>query len=206
MKPFYARLGKRLLDVGIAALALILLVPVLIAVALVVRCTLGSPLFFRQRRPGLNGEPFVIFKFRTMRDQGGDRRSALADADRLGRVGRFLRMASLDELPELVNVLKGDMSLVGPRPLLMEYLNRYTPAHARRHEVKPGITGWAQVHGRNELTWEEKFALDVWYVDHQALWLDVKILVRTVGKVLARRGISEPGEATAREFLGSGSS
>jgi sugar transferase EpsL len=199
---FYSRIGKRLFDVCIATAALILLFPVLILVAMVVRGTLGPPMLFRQKRPGLGGIPFVIFKFRTML-----RRSEVADGstdtDRLEGPGRFLRATSLDELPQLINVLKGDMSLVGPRPLLMQYLHRYTPAQARRHEVKPGVTGWAQVNGRNALSWEEKLAMDVWYVDHHSLCLDLKTLARTVGWVVRRRGVNAPGEATVREFLGS---
>jgi lipopolysaccharide/colanic/teichoic acid biosynthesis glycosyltransferase len=199
---FYARLGKRLFDFCIAATALVLLVPALILVAILVRATLGRPILFRQKRPGLNGKSFVIFKFRTMlqRDNAGDRAT---DLDRLEGPGRFLRATSLDELPQLINVLKGDMSLVGPRPLLMHYLGRYTPAQARRHEVKPGLTGWAQINGRNELTWDDKLALDVWYVDHHSFWLDLKILARTVECVARRRGINGQGDVPVREFLGS---
>jgi lipopolysaccharide/colanic/teichoic acid biosynthesis glycosyltransferase len=198
----YRRVGKRLLDVGVAATALVLVSPVLALVAMVVRVTLGAPVLFRQRRPGLNGRPFIILKFRTMR-HAGEMPAGTADADRLGVTGRFLRAASLDELPQLINVLKGDMSLVGPRPLLMQYLDRYSPHQARRHEVKPGLTGWSAVNGRNELTWEDKLALDVWYVDHLSFWLDLKILARTVWAVIRQKGINEPGEATVREFLGS---
>ncbi len=202
MTLFYSRVGKRCLDLSIATAALCLLFPLLVLVALVVRCTMGAPVLFRQRRPGLNGRPFVILKFRTMR-QSDDRAAVSTDADRLDRLGQFLRSTSLDELPQVINVLKGDMSLVGPRPLLMQYLHRYSTAQARRHEVKPGITGWAQVNGRNALSWEEKLAMDVWYVDHQSLWLDLKILARTVGWVVRRRGVNAPGEVTVREFLGS---
>jgi lipopolysaccharide/colanic/teichoic acid biosynthesis glycosyltransferase len=164
--------------------------------ALAVRLGLGRPVFFMQERPGLRGCPFTLIKFRTMREGGG------ADAERLTRVGRVLRATSLDELPELLNVLKGDMSLVGPRPLLMRYLPRYTAEQARRHEVRPGITGWAQVNGRNAISWKQKFEYDVWYVDHQSVWLDVRILWKTVWHVLSRKGISAKGEATVEEFLG----
>ena len=206
MKHPYRRAGQRLLDLGVATVALILLSPVMALVALVVRCTMGAPVLFRQLRPGLGGRPFVILKFRTMRqldDVPIDSTDASTDSGRLDLTGRLLRATSLDELPQLINVLKGDMSLVGPRPLLMQYLNRYTTTQARRHEVKPGITGWAQVNGRNSLSWEEKLAMDVWYVEHRSLCLDFKILVRTVGWVVRRRGVNAPGEATAREFLGS---
>ena len=202
MTRFYSRVGKRFLDLCMATTALNLLLPLLALVSLVVRSTMGAPVLFRQRRPGLNGAPFVILKFRTMRQQV-DAAIVTMDRDRLEGLGRFLRATSLDELPQLVNVLKGDMSFVGPRPLLMQYLHRYSPAQARRHEVKPGITGWAQVNGRNALSWEEKLAMDVWYVDHQSLWLDLKILARTVGCVVRRRSVNAPGEVTVREFLGS---
>ncbi len=159
---------------------------------------------FRQQRPGLHGRPFLLLKFRTMTDARDASGTLLPDAARLTAFGRFLRAASLDELPELLNVLKGDMSLVGPRPLLMQYLGRYTPEQARRHEVRPGITGWAQVNGRNAISWEEKFRLDVWYVDHQSLWLDIRIIAMTIGKILKREGISHPGQATMEEFTGAG--
>ena len=193
---------KRLLDFIAALLGLIALaLPLLLLMALI-RRRLGSPVFFRQTRPGLHGQPFEMVKFRTMTDARGPDGQLLPDAQRLTRFGRFLRASSLDELPELWNVLKGDMSLVGPRPLLMEYLPLYTPEQARRHEVRPGITGWAQVNGRNALSWEEKFALDVWYVDHQSLALDISILWRTVRKVLVREGISAAGEATMGKFTG----
>jgi Sugar transferases involved in lipopolysaccharide synthesis len=198
----YARMGKRLLDFCIAATALVLLSPVIALVAIVVRYTMGSPVLFRQLRPGLNGRPFTILKFRTMR-QSDASPAISADADRLGMTGQMLRATSLDELPQLVNVLRGDMSLVGPRPLLMQYLNRYTPTQARRHEVRPGITGLAQVNGRNTLSWDERLAMDVWYVDHVSPGLDFKILARTIGSVVRRRGVSAPGEATMHEFLGS---
>ena len=191
--------AKRLLDLALVLPGLVLLAPVLVAVALAVRLKLGPGVLFRQERPGLHGRPFVILKFRTMLPGGGP------DAERLTPFGRFLRGTSLDELPELFNVLKGDMSLVGPRPLLMRYLPRYTPQQARRHEVPPGITGWAQINGRNALSWEEKFALDVWYVDNRSLALDLAILWRTALAVLRREGISAPGEATMPEFLGTSS-
>jgi lipopolysaccharide/colanic/teichoic acid biosynthesis glycosyltransferase len=200
---FYSKHAKRLFDLALTLPGLVVLSPFLAFIALMVRAKLGSPVLFRQVRPGLGGRPFTIYKFRTMTDARGADGKLLADGERLTRFGRFLRAASLDELPELFNVLKGDMSLVGPRPLLTEYLERYTPQQARRHEVKPGITGWAQVNGRNALSWEEKFAMDVWYVDHRSLGLDVKIILRTIGKVLARDGISAAGEATMARFTGS---
>ncbi len=193
---------KRTLDLILTVPALIVLSPVLLLLGILVAILLGSPVLFRQRRPGLHGRPFWLLKFRTMtdaRDAGG---ALLPDAVRLTAFGRFLRAASLDELPELFNVLKGEMSLVGPRPLLMQYLERYTPEQARRHEVKPGITGWAQVNGRNAITWEEKFKLDIWYVDHRSLWLDMKIIAMTVWKILNREGINQPGQATMEEFKG----
>lgn len=193
---------KRLFDIIVAALALALLaLPLLVLVALV-RSRLGSPVFFRQVRPGLGGRPFEMVKFRTMTDERGPDGILLADSERLPAFGRLLRSTSLDELPELWNVLKGDMSLVGPRPLLMEYLPLYSAAQARRHEVRPGITGWAQVNGRNALSWEDKFKLDVWYVEHRSLRLDIGILWLTVKKVLARDGISAVGEATMSKFRG----
>jgi len=187
---------KRILDIFLVILLAWLWMPVLAGVALLVRLSMGSPVFFVQERPGLAGRPFRLIKFRTMR-QGGT-----SDADRLTRAGRKLRTWSLDELPELINVLRGDMSLVGPRPLLMRYLSRYTREQARRHEVRPGITGWAQVNGRNAISWNEKFAYDVWYVDHKSLLLDLRILWLTVWQVLSRKGISADGEATMGEFMG----
>lgn len=199
----YRRYGKRALDVTIVLLALILMLPVALFVALVVRLKLGSPVLFRQPRPGLDGQPFEMLKFRTMTDARDASGRLLPDAERLTTAGRLLRASSLDELPELINVLKGEMSLVGPRPLLVRYLERYTPEQMRRHEVRPGITGWAQVNGRNSLSWEEKFALDIYYVDHCSLWLDLKILLLTVQKTLARDGISQEGSATMEEFFGS---
>jgi len=193
---------KRLVDIIGAAVGLIILSPLIVLIALLVRVNMGAPLLFRQVRPGLHGKPFVLYKFRTMRDLRDGEGHLFPDEQRLTRLGAFLRNTSLDELPELFNVLKGDMSLVGPRPLLMEYLSRYTPEQARRHEVKPGITGWAQINGRNALSWEEKFKLDVWYVDNWSLWLDLKILAITFWKVLKREGISAEGHATMPEFLG----
>ena len=194
---------KRLFDVVVSACALLVLALPLLVVIWMVRRKLGSPVFFTQMRPGLQGKPFLMVKFRTMTDARGPDGALLPDADRLTPFGRFLRATSLDELPELWNVLKGDMSLVGPRPLLMEYLPLYSPEQARRHEVRPGITGWAQVNGRNTISWEDKFKLDVWYVDHCSLWLDIKILWLTVKKVLVREGISAAGEATMGKFTGS---
>jgi sugar transferase EpsL len=196
---------KRLFDLVLASLASVLLLPVLVFVAVAVRVAIGSPILFRQRRPGLGGRPFEVLKFRTMTDAVDADGRLLPDEQRLGRVGAMLRELSLDELPELLNVIRGEMSLVGPRPLLMQYLDRYTPFQARRHEVKPGITGWAQVNGRNATSWDERFALDVWYVDHRSLRLDVKILLITVKKVIAREGITQPGHVTMPEFTGRGS-
>ncbi|MER3479065.1 MAG: UDP-galactose phosphate transferase [Meiothermus sp.] len=194
---------KRILDFGGATLALVLLSPLLLILAYLVRRNLGSPVLFRQTRPGLQGKPFVMYKFRTMSDARDSEGRLLPDDQRLTRFGKFLRSTSLDELPELWNVIKGEMSLVGPRPLLMKYLELYTPEQARRHEVKPGITGWAQVNGRNALTWEEKFKLDVWYVDNWSLALDLRILWLTLLKVVRRDGISAAGYATMPEFRGS---
>jgi lipopolysaccharide/colanic/teichoic acid biosynthesis glycosyltransferase len=203
MFPAGVPLRKRLFDLFFAALGVVILSPVLLLIALLVRIYHGSPVLFTQQRPGFKGRPFFIYKFRTMTDARDAEGRLLPDAQRLTRLGRLLRATSLDELPELFNVLRGEMSLVGPRPLLMQYLDRYTPEQARRHEVLPGITGWAQVNGRNALSWEDKFRLDVWYVDHWSLWLDVKILLLTLWKVLKREGISQPGHATAEEFMGS---
>jgi lipopolysaccharide/colanic/teichoic acid biosynthesis glycosyltransferase len=193
---------KRCFDLVVAVVALLALAVPLLVLVWLVRSKLGSPVFFRQVRPGLNGKPFEMVKFRTMTDERGADGALLPDAQRLTPFGRFLRASSLDELPELWNVIKGDMSLVGPRPLLMEYLSLYAPEQARRHEVRPGITGWAQVNGRNAISWEDKFALDVWYVDHRSLWLDVRVLWMTVKKVLVRDGISAAGEATMTRFKG----
>ncbi|WP_307697526.1 sugar transferase [Variovorax paradoxus] len=193
---------KRAFDVLLAALALLLFAVPFAVLTWQVSRKLGKPVFFRQDRPGLGGRPFEMVKFRTMTDARDINGQLLPDAERLTPFGRFLRSSSLDELPELWNVLKGEMSLVGPRPLLMEYLPLYSAEQARRHEVRPGITGWAQVNGRNALSWEEKFKLDVWYVDNRTLWLDIKILWLTVRKVLVREGISAAGEATMSRFAG----
>ena len=194
---------KRVMDISIASLLLVVLsLPMLIS-ALVVRLAIGSPVLFRQMRPGLGGRPFELMKFRTMTDATDDRGNPLPDERRLTAAGAWLRRLSLDELPQLFNVLRGDMSLVGPRPLLMEYLPLYTSEQARRHAVRPGVTGWAQVNGRNALSWEERFRLDVWYVEHQSPWLDLKILGLTLARVLRAQGISEPGAATMSKFTGS---
>ena len=194
---------KRLFDLLLSLAGLLVLALPLLLLWVLVHRKLGSPVLFRQVRPGLHGRPFMMVKFRTMTDARGPDGELLPDAVRLTPFGRFLRATSLDELPELWNVLKGDMSLVGPRPLLMEYLPLYSPEQVRRHEVRPGITGWAQVNGRNAISWEAKFKLDVWYVDHRSLWLDIKILWLTIKKVLVREGISAAGEATMGKFTGS---
>jgi len=193
---------KRTLDFLFSGVALIMLAPLLVVVAGLIFFKMGSPVLFSQERPGLGGRPFRVYKFRTMSDVCDAQGQFLPDAQRLTALGGLLRRLSVDELPQLFNVLKGDMSLVGPRPLLMAYLPLYNATQARRHEVRPGITGWAQVHGRNAISWEEKFALDVWYVDHASLWLDVRILCMTVRKVLVRDGISAKGEATMPKFEG----
>lgn len=193
---------KRTVDILGSAIFLAILSPVLVATVFLIRLFLGSPILFRQLRPGYQAKPFYILKFRTMTDARDANGGLLPDSERLIWLGRIMRGTSLDELPELINVLKGEMSLVGPRPLLMQYLGRYTPEQARRHEVKPGITGWAQVNGRNTIRWEEKFVLDAWYVDHQSFWLDLKILALTFWKTIIREGISQPGQATAEEFQG----
>ena len=194
---------KRLFDILGAVFGLLILLPIIVTLAWQVRRKLGSPVLFRQTRPGLHGKPFQLIKFRTMRNAIGLDGRPLPDSERMTSFGSFLRSASLDELPELWNVLKGDMSLVGPRPLLMEYLPLYSLEQARRHEVRPGVTGWAQVNGRNALSWEEKFRLDVWYVDNHSFWLDLKILALTVKKVFVREGISAAGEVTMTYFTGS---
>jgi lipopolysaccharide/colanic/teichoic acid biosynthesis glycosyltransferase len=194
---------KRLFDVALTGAALTVFGVPLLALGLVVRRKLGSPVLFRQMRPGLDGEIFEMVKFRTMTSERGDDGELLPDSKRLTPFGKFLRSSSLDELPELWCVLKGDMSLVGPRPLLPEYLPLYSAAQARRHTVRPGITGWAQINGRNALSWDEKFKLDTWYVDNQSLWLDVKIIALTLRKVVVREGISAQGEATMPKFTGS---
>ncbi len=181
---------------------MIVISPFLLVIALLVWIFHGAPILFLQKRPGYKGRPFYIFKFRTMNERGAPDGSRLPDAKRITPLGRFLRALSLDELPELFNVLRGEMSLVGPRPLLMQYLERYSPEQYRRHDVLPGITGWAQINGRNALTWEDKFNFDVWYVDNWSFWLDIKILLLTLWKVVKREGISQPGHATAEEFMG----
>ena len=198
-------LAKRAVDVVGAAVLLVLLSPVLAAIAVAVRVRMGAPVMFRQLRPGRDGVPFTLVKFRTMADARDRDGELLPDSARLTALGRFLRRTSLDELPELFNVLAGEMSLVGPRPLLMEYLALYTPEQQRRHEVLPGITGWAQVNGRNALTWDDKFALDVWYVDHRSLRLDFEILGRTLRQVIGGHGVSAPGHETMEPFRGSAS-
>ncbi|HBK17385.1 MAG TPA: sugar transferase [Gammaproteobacteria bacterium] len=196
---------KRIIDILGAGLGLLLFSPVLVIVAYKIRREMGFPVMFRQTRPGLHGKPFQMIKYRTMRDAIDANGHLLPDPKRLTKLGRFLRSSSLDELPELWNVLKGDMSLVGPRPLLMEYLPLYSPDQARRHEVRPGVTGWAQVNGRNAISWDEKFTLDVWYVDNRNLWLDLKIIWLTILKVIKRDGISATGEVTMTKFMGNGS-
>lgn len=193
---------KRLFDIVASACGLLLLSPVIAIVAWQIRRKLGSPVLFRQVRPGLNGKPFEMIKFRTMRDAVDAQGNPLPDSERMTPFGSFLRASSLDELPELWNVLKGDMSLVGPRPLLMEYLPLYSPEQYRRHEVRPGVSGWAQVNGRNALSWEDKFKLDVWYVDNRSFWLDLKVIFLTLKKVVVREGISAEGEATMSKFTG----
>ena len=193
---------KRAFDLIAVISGSLLILPLILLLALLVLLKLGVPIFFCQTRPGLHGKPFKMVKFRTMTDARDAEGLLLPDAQRLTAFGKFLRSSSLDELPELLNVLKGEMSLVGPRPLLMEYLPLYSPEQARRHEVRPGITGWAQVNGRNAISWEEKFKLDVWYVDNQSLWLDLKILWMTFVKVFKREGISQEGQATAEKFTG----
>lgn len=195
-------LTKRIFDIVVSAIGLLVLAPLLAVLAFMIVVGQGLPVLFRQKRPGLRGAPFTLYKFRTMREAvewGGEHPS---DAERLTSLGRFLRRTSLDELPELINVLRGDMSMVGPRPLLMEYLPLYTPEQARRHEVRPGLTGWAQVCGRNALSWEERFRLDVWYVDNHTFWLDIRILLRTVATIITGEGISEQGHVTMSKFRG----
>lgn len=194
---------KRTFDCTLAVLGLIMLSPLILVIGVLLRWSVGSPVLFRQQRPGRGGVPFRLVKFRTMRDLADVHGHLLPDDARLTRLGQFLRATSLDELPELWNVLRGDMSLVGPRPLLMEYLPLYTPEQSRRHEVRPGITGLAQISGRNAITWDEKFALDVWYVDHGDFWLDLRILAVTIFRVLRREGISQEGYATVHRFRGS---
>jgi len=195
---------KRLFDLLVTALGLVIILPLMLLLSVLVWIFLGTPILFRQQRPGYKGRPFITYNFRTMTNRFGPDGTLLPDAERLTPFGRFLRSTSLDDLPQLFNVLRGEMSLIGPRPLLMQYLKRYTPGQMRRHDVLPGITGWAQIHGRNTLDWEEKFRLDVWYVDNWSFWLDLKILFLTPWKVFKREGISQPGHVTAEEFKGSG--
>jgi len=199
----HLKLLKRCIDVLGASIGVVVFSPILVIVALCVKFKIGSPVIFRQMRPGLYGKPFFIYKFRTMTDDTDEDGNLLPDKERMHPFGQVLRKVSMDELPELFNVIYGDMSLVGPRPLLMQYLERYTPEQARRHEVRPGITGWAQVNGRNAISWEDKFKLDVWYVDNWSIWLDVKIIAITIKKVLSREGISQKGHATMEYFMGS---
>jgi sugar transferase EpsL len=194
------KLTKRCFDILLTLPVLAISMPVLIMVALLIRMSMGRPIFFRQIRPGLNGKPFSIYKFRTMTDERDEEGNLLPDTSRLSSLGKILRSTSLDELPELFNVLKGEMSLVGPRPLLTQYLDRYTLKQARRHEMKPGITGWAQVNGRNAITWDQKFEYDIWYIDNRSLPLDLKIIALTIWKTLKREGIRQPGHATSEEF------
>ena len=200
---FYRRIGKRALDLGLAVPSLIVLAPLGVAVGVLIRVNLGGPVLFRQSRPGRDGRVFDLIKFRTMTEARDADGALLPDEQRLTRFGERLRVTSLDELPTLWNVVRGDMSLVGPRPLLVQYLERYTPEQRRRHEVFPGITGWAQIHGRNAITWEDKFERDVWYVENVSLRTDLRILLRTAAQVLRRRGISAEGHATMPEFTGS---
>jgi sugar transferase EpsL len=195
-------ISKRILDLSLTIPGLLILSPILLLISVLVAISYGAPIIFRQQRPGHLGKPFWVYKFRTMTNAQDAGNNLLPDSKRITRLGRFLRSYSLDELPELFNVLRGEMSWVGPRPLLMQYLERYSPEQARRHEVLPGITGWAQINGRNALTWEEKFKMDVWYVDHWSFGLDIKILLITAVKVLRREGINQPGHATAEEFMG----
>jgi len=197
---------KRLFDIIATSATILILSPVIITAALMVRLKMGVPVFFKQERPGLHGKPFIIYKFRTMTDKKDTDGKVLPDEMRLTPLGKFLRRFSIDELPQLFNVIRGDLSLVGPRPLLMEYLPLYTPESARRHDVKPGITGWAQVNGRNAISWDERFKLDVWYVDNRSFMLDLKILWMTFIKVFKKEGISQNGHATMEKFKGSGES
>lgn len=193
---------KGILDLIVSLIGVIILIIPFLIIAILIKLTSKGPVFFKQARPGKNGKIFYLYKFRTMKELRGDNGNLLPDEMRLTKIGKFLRRLSMDELPELLNVLKGDMSLVGPRPLLVEYLDRYTPEQARRHEVKPGITGWAQANGRNAITWEKKFNYDVWYVDNRSLWLDTKIIFMTMINVIKGEGINQPGHATIEEFKG----
>ena len=194
--------SKRIFDLIVTIFGLILLSPFILLTALFVGIFLGTPILFRQKRPGYKGQPFYIFKFRTMTDASDSAGNMLPDSERLTCLGRFLRAFSLDELPELLNILRGEMSVVGPRPLLMEYLERYSPEQMRRHDVYPGLTGWAQVNGRNAISWQDKFRYDVWYVDNWSFWLDIKVILISLWKVIKREGISQPGQATTEYFMG----
>ena len=198
-------LSKRIFDLLGSTISMLLFAPVFLILSLCIRISFGSPIIFRQKRPGYQSRPFWIYKFRTMTDECDEDGNLLPDAQRITSLGQFLRSSSLDELPELYNIFRGEMSFIGPRPLLMEYLSRYSSEQIRRHNALPGISGWAQIHGRNLLTWEDKFRYDVWYVDNWSFLLDIKILVLTIGKVLSREGINQPGHATSEEFLGENS-
>ena len=198
----FSKRMKRLFDIFISLVCLLVFVALAILISIVVYCDLGLPIFFKQTRPGLKGKKFTVYKFRTMREPSADGLLAEGDAERLTKTGRFLRKTSLDEIPQIWNVLKGDMSLVGPRPLLVDYLPLYDERQMRRHDVVPGITGWAQINGRNNLSWQEKFELDVWYVENHSFWLDIKILFKTVAKVLQREGVSSPEHVTSEKFEG----
>ena len=195
-------LSKRLLDILISAIILMLASPLLLLTAVLIFLSYGTPIFFKHERPGKDGLPFKLIKFRSMRDARDQEGNVLPDAERITRLGQFIRRTSIDELPEFYNVLRGDMSLVGPRPLLMQYLQRYSAEQARRHDVLPGVTGWAQINGRNAISWDDKFKYDLWYIDHWTFWLDVKIIFLTIWKVLKGDGISQPGRATMDEFMG----
>jgi sugar transferase EpsL len=200
--PVRVPLSKRIFDILVSLILLIILSPILLLISILVLVFKGLPLFFCQERPGLGGKIFKVCKFRTMKTENVPSNNPLTDEERITGLGRFLRRSSLDELPELINVIKGEMSIVGPRPLLVQYLERYSPEQARRHEVLPGITGWAQVNGRNAITWDEKFNLDIWYVDNWSFWLDIRIILITAWKVITGEGISQPGRATMDEFMG----
>ena len=195
---------KRIFDILFSLIAIIILAPVFFLLSVLLICLDGFPVLFAQIRPGKKGVPFRLYKFRTMKEARNKPDEVSSDEDRITKFGKFLRRSSLDELPELFNVLKGEMSIVGPRPLLMQYLERYSNEQARRHYVLPGITGWAQINGRNAISWEEKFSLDVWYVDHWTFWLDIRIILQTIWKVITGEGISQPGRATMDEFMGNG--
>ena len=200
--PTSVPISKRIFDITLTIAGGLIISPVIVMTILLVYWYHGKPVLFRQLRPGYKGKPFLVYKFRTMTNKYDEQGNLLPDDQRLTQLGKFLRSTSLDEIPELINIIKGEMSLVGPRPLLMQYLDRYTPEQARRNEVLPGMTGWAQINGRNAITWEDKFRFDVWYVDHWSFWIDVKILILTLWKVVTREGISQPGHATAEEFMG----